>query len=497
MSDPEVSAPAAQPARAPAPPRGVDIIQVLTTAVQKGGSDIVFTVGSKPRIRIGGKLRIYGEEVLTPEVTKKMLYSLLNDDQRTFFEENWEIDLAVNIKNVGRFRLNGFRQRGHVAAVLRSIPSKLPTCEQLQLPPVLVDIADYPRGLVLVTGPTGSGKSTLLAALINKINSEKEVHIISIEDPVEFVHPHARAVVEQREVGSDTKSFKAALKYILRQNPDVILVGEMRDPETIGAAITLAETGHLVFSTLHTQTCAQTMDRIIDAFPHEAQNQVRSQLALTLKAVVSQTLLPVPDGGKCVAAREIMIVTPAIAALLREGKGHMITNAIQTGRAQGMITMEDSINGLIENNLADVKVAMARINQVRTYTSKDGGGLPAAKPVEEEQKRPAGPMEVEDMPDVGSAVPTPSRPGSSMDSSSPLGMGDLPDLKPGWQPVVLVLLVLALAGGVFASSQGKAAPFPSKYAFGAAAALAVVWVLRYQAERKRALAALRRMINES
>jgi twitching motility protein PilT len=474
----------------PVAPRGVDIIQVLTTAVSKGGSDIVFTVGSKPRIRIGGRLRTYGDEVLTPEVTKKMLYSLLTDDQRAHFEEHMEIDLAVNIKNVGRFRLNGFRQRGHVAAALRSIPTKLPTVAQLDLPQAVQDIADYPRGLVLVTGPTGSGKSTLLAALLAKINAERECHIITIEDPIEFVHPHIKAVVQQREVGADTRSFANALKYILRQSPDVILVGEMRDPETISAAITLAETGHLVFSTLHTQNCAQTMDRIIDSFPHEAQSQIRSQLALTLKAVVSQCLIPTPDGTKCAAAREIMVVTPAISSLIREGKGHMIGNSIQTGRAMGMITMETSIQELIDQNKVDEKAAVAKMNALRSYTPT-GAKAPTPMTEKKEGEKPPpppvsdAPSDVDDMPSVSA-------------TAAPAPVAKKPEYTPNLdmpvQPGIIAGVVISLLATLFAVFKPKSAPYPWAAAAGVLGVFAAIYGVRFYKAKVRIRDEIRKML---
>jgi|GEM_PF-1139791 len=440
----ERAAPATSPsAPAPVPPRaasrGIDIVQILATAVQKGGSDVIFTVGSKPRIRIGGRLRGYGEEILTPEATKRTLYSLLNEEQKSHFEEDWEVDASVSIKNVGRFRLNGFRQRGHVAAALRVIPSKMPTVEGLELPRAIIDIADYPRGLVLVTGPTGSGKSTLLAALINKINTDRECHIITVEDPIEFVHPHIRSVVEQREIGADSKSFGNALKYMLRQNPDVILVGEMRDRETIQAAITLAETGHLVFSTLHTQTCAQTMDRIIDSFPAESQNQIRAQLSLTVKAVVCQSLLPAPDGNRCVAAREIMFITPAVASLIREGKQHMLGHCIQTGRAQGMITMEAHIKELLEQGSVDPKVAMARLSALENYgigVSETKVDDPFAKPdrPKSTENQPVKISSVEDVPSVSQRT--------FASAATERGRGSVADIPR--QPFVLVLAAISL-----------------------------------------------------
>jgi len=479
--------PAAAPVRPPS--KGVDIIQVLTTAVQKGGSDIIFTVGSKPRIRIGGRLRAYGEDILTPEVTKRMLYSLLTDDQKAHFEEHWEIDASVAIKNVGRFRLNGFRQRGHIGAALRSIPTKMPTTQSLGLPQVLVDIADYPRGLVLVTGPTGSGKSTLLASLINKINSERECHIITIEDPIEFVHSHIKSVIEQREVGADTRTFGHALKYILRQSPDVILLGEMRDRETIQAAITLAETGHLVFSTLHTQTCAQTMDRVIDSFPHEAQNQIRAQLSLTLKTVVCQTLIPTPDGSRCVAAREIMINTPGIASLIREGKQHMITNSIQTGRAQGMMTMEASITDLMKEGLCDPMAATAKINAIRTYGMSDvkGGATPKVTLVEDQ--KPSEVSRVDDMPEV---------PDPASAQVVKKVVKELPPLPPiPIQPVVIALILASLAAAGYAWKMALKSPIKLPWAIGAAVVFVIVYVVRLQvAKKERRQAEIRRMLGD-
>ena len=293
-SPPSPVAQAQAGASAPTPrpiAKGIDLIQVLTTAVQKNGSDVVFTAGTKPRIRIGGRLRTFGDEVLTPESVKRVLYSLLTDDQKAHFEETLEIDLAVELRGVGRFRLNGFRQRGHAAAVLRLIPAQLPSVQSLELPQVIQDIADYPRGLVLVTGPTGSGKSTLLAALLAKINTVRKGHIITIEDPIEFVHQHKGCVVNQREVNSDTKSFPDALKYVLRQDPDVILIGEMRDRETIAAALTIAETGHLALATLHTNSTFETINRIVDVFPNGQQNQIRSQLSFCLSGVMTLDLV--------------------------------------------------------------------------------------------------------------------------------------------------------------------------------------------------------------
>lgn len=339
----------------------MDIISLMTTAVKEGGSDILFSVGSPPVIRYQGDLKRYGDEMLTPELCKKMVYSLLTDEQKQRFEEEKELDLSISIKNVGRFRVNAYRQRGYIGAAFRVIMSKIPSIKDLDLPQVVQEFTQFPQGLVLVTGPTGSGKSTTLAALIDKINQERSCHMITIEDPIEFVHPHKGSVVDQREVGKDTLGFANALKYVLRQDPDVILVGEMRDLETIAASLTLAETGHLVFSTLHTQSAAQTIDRIIDVFPPYQQQQIRIQLSLSLKAVVSQQLLPKVGTLGRVAAREIMVVTHAIGNLVREGKTYMITNAIQTGRMQGMVTMDDALLTLWRRGTISRETVMSKI----------------------------------------------------------------------------------------------------------------------------------------
>jgi len=339
----------------------VDIIELLRKAVKQGASDIIFSVGVPPVLRFQGKLRPYGKEPLTPGLTKAMVYSLLDDEQKATYEENHELDLSISIKNTGRFRVNCYRQQGFVGAAFRVIMSDIPSAEELQLPNIIQEFTNLHQGLVLVTGPTGSGKSTTLAALINKINKQKKLHIITIEDPIEYVHTHDRCVVDQREVGNDTPSFKSALKYVLRQDPDVILVGEMRDLETIAAALTLAETGHLVFSTLHTQNAASTIDRVVDVFPAYQQQQIRVQLSLSLKAVVSQQLLPCRDGFSRVAAREIMTMTPAISHLVRDGKSHMIPNVIQTSAHEGMLTMDDCLLALLQDGSISPEVAISKM----------------------------------------------------------------------------------------------------------------------------------------
>ena len=334
-----------------------DLLQIL---MDRGASDLHITTGTYPQIRLSGKLTKLTElEVMTPQDTQRLAYSVLNEAQKQKFEEENELDLSFGIQNLARFRCNVYRQRGAVAAAIRVIPFKIRSFDELNLPPIVQQFADRPKGLILVTGPTGSGKSTTLAAMIDKINSERAEHIMTIEDPIEFVHPHKRCVVNQREVFADTHSFKNALKSILRQDPDVVLVGEMRDLETISAALTIAETGHLTFGTLHTNSCAQTMNRIIDVFPTEQQAQVRAQLSLVLEGVLSQSLVPKIGGGR-VMALEIMVTTPAIRNLIREEKIHQIYSAMQSGQKFGMHTMNQSLVELIKQRLITREEAMNR-----------------------------------------------------------------------------------------------------------------------------------------
>jgi twitching motility protein PilT len=314
-------------------------------------------------VRISGRLVPGGYETpLGPEETKTLIYSILTDDQKAKFEEEHELDFSIGITGVSRFRVNIFMQRGSVAGVFRTIGETIPSFDDLALSDTVRELALLPRGLVLVTGPTGCGKSTTLAAVINLINQEREGHILTIEDPIEFVHGHNRCTVNQRELGSDTYSFPRALKAVLREDPNVVLVGEMRDLETIAAALTLAETGHLVLSTLHTQDAAQTVDRIIDVFPPYQQEQIRVMVASCLKGVVSQLLLPRADGEGRVAAREVMVVTAGIAAIIREGKTHQIYSAIQTGANMGMCTMEKSLAGLVAAGLISEEDALSKAN---------------------------------------------------------------------------------------------------------------------------------------
>jgi twitching motility protein PilT len=315
------------------------------------------TVGSPPVIRVDGKLQRTKHDVLNSEQTKKLAYSMLNEKQKMKFEQNSELDFSFGIEQMSRFRCNLFMQRGNVAVVLRQIPYEILTFEQLGLPKVIAEFANLPRGLILVTGPTGSGKSTTLASIIDKINKERAVHIITVEDPIEYLHRHQKALVNQREVYSDTNSFATALKYALREDPDVVLIGEMRDLETIEAALSISETGHLAFATLHTNSAAESINRIVDSFPTNQQEQIRVSLSFSLQAIVSQTLIPKIGGGRTVAM-EIMIATPAIRALIRDDKIHQLYSMIQSGQKYGMKTMNQSLAELYESSKIAINDAM-------------------------------------------------------------------------------------------------------------------------------------------
>ncbi|MCX5781743.1 MAG: type IV pilus twitching motility protein PilT [Elusimicrobia bacterium] len=337
------------------------MINILKTAVQKGASDVHMVIGRPPMVRIRGSVTSLDDfPVLTKDSSKDLIYSILTDFQKSKFEESMELDCSFSLQGVSRFRVNVLQQKNGVEAVLRVISSRIPTPEEIDLNPVILQFAELPRGLVLVTGPTGSGKSTTLACLINIINQKRHEHILTIEDPIEYVYEGLNCIVRQREVGEQTKSFHSALRTALRQDPDIVLIGEMRDLETISAALTIAETGHLAFATLHTTDAAQTVDRIIDVFPPHQQQQVRVQLSTTLKVVVSQTLLPKSDGFGRVAAREIMVVTPAISNLIREGKTHQIYSAIETGGKFGMISLDRALLELVEGNLISKEDAIAK-----------------------------------------------------------------------------------------------------------------------------------------
>ncbi|HCE44323.1 MAG TPA: hypothetical protein DET40_12315 [Lentisphaeria bacterium] len=340
----------------------INMKRLLHSAVSNGASDLIITAGHSPCLRINGELNPLATEPLSPSDTKRLLFSVLNAKQREIFEERREVDFALSVnvmkKNEDgtvdsspfRFRVNGFYQRGSVASAIRVIPKRIPPPEELGLPKTLVNMMDKHQGLILITGPTGHGKSTTMASLINRINETRACHIITVEDPIEYVHGNKKAVIEQREVYADTLSFANALKYVLRQDPDVILVGEMRDTETIGAALTAAETGHLVLATLHTNDAAQSIDRIIDSFPAHQQNQIRLQLSGTVLGIVAQRLLPRRDGKGRVAAFEVLVGTPAIRATIREGKSHLIASIIETMSKDGMITMDKALKELYTSN---------------------------------------------------------------------------------------------------------------------------------------------------
>lgn len=320
---------------------------LLEEVVKKKASDLHLQVGLPPMLRVDGKLMpVAGAEALNEEAVETLIFTILDEDQKQILLKDKEFDFSFAFGDLGRFRVNAFHERGNIAAALRLIPNEILSIEQLGLPPVVSKFADYPRGLVLVTGPTGSGKSTTLAAMINKINQERSSHIITIEDPIEYLHKSHRSVVVQREVHYDTYSFSAALRSALRQDPDVVLIGEMRDLETIAAAITIAETGHLVLATLHTNSAAQSIDRMIDVFPPHQQPQIRSQLSNILMAVCSQRLLPVIGGGR-IAASEVLVATPAVRNIIREGKTHQLDAVIQTGTEFGMQSMDKTLAGLI------------------------------------------------------------------------------------------------------------------------------------------------------
>lgn len=321
---------------------------LLEEVIRKKASDLHLQVDLKPMLRIDGSLTpVPGFGVLDEEAVEKLVFAILDEDQQQILSKDKEFDFSFAFGDLGRFRVNAFHERGNLAAALRLIPNEIQTIQSLRMPAIVSNFADYPRGLVLITGPTGSGKSTTLAAIIDKINTEKSHHIITIEDPIEFTHKSKKSVIVQREVHYDTYSFSAALRSSLRQDPDVVLIGEMRDLETISAAITIAETGHLVFATLHTNSAAQSIDRMVDVFPPHQQPQVRAQLANILMAICSQRLVPMIGGGRAVAA-EILVATPAVRNIIREGKSHQLDAVIQTGADQGMQSMDKTLVGLVQ-----------------------------------------------------------------------------------------------------------------------------------------------------
>jgi twitching motility protein PilT len=335
--------------------------QLLKAMVDKGGSDLHITTGSPPQLRVDGELVPLKMAPLSAVETKQLCYSVLTDAQKAKFEEDNELDLSFGVKQLARFRANVYMQRGAVAGAFRTIPFKILSFQELGLPPVVTELSKKPRGLVLVTGPTGSGKSTTLASIIDKINTDRHEHIMTIEDPIEYLHPHKNCLVNQREVGADTRSFKTALKYILRQDPDVVLVGEMRDLETIEAALVIAETGHICFGTLHTNSCVQTINRILDVFPPFQQPQVRAQLSFVIEGVMSQALIPRAGQAGRTLALEVMVPNAAIRNLIREDKVHQIYSSMQVGQAKyGMQTFNQSLASLVVKRLITQDEAFGR-----------------------------------------------------------------------------------------------------------------------------------------
>ena len=356
--------------------------ELLQALVQNDGSDLHITTDTPPQIRVNGRLSALDLPTLGPADTKALAYSVLTDQQKKRFEEDLELDFSFGIRGIARFRCNVFNQRGAVAAVYRVIPEKIKGFNELGLPPVLATLAEKPRGLVLVTGPTGSGKSTTLAAMIDKINDERHDHIITIEDPIEFVHPHKNCLVNQREVHADTQGFANALRAALREDPDIVLIGELRDLETIESALRIAETGHLTFATLHTNSAAQTINRIIDVFPAHQQGQIRTQLSLVMEGIVCQTLLPRSDGKGRVVALEIMVPSPAIRNLIRDDKVHQIYATMQTGQEKlGMQTMNQSLATLYQKRLITLETAMGASSlrdELEQMIARGAGVVPGA-----------------------------------------------------------------------------------------------------------------------
>jgi twitching motility protein PilT len=328
----------------------LNLRSLLQEMIDREASDLHITVGERPKLRVDGQMTDASvEDVLTPKDTITLAYSVLTENQKKRFELEDELDFSFGLENLARFRGNVFKQRGCVAMVLRMIPFSVRTLDELGLPPIARKLMERPRGLVLVTGPTGSGKSTTLAAMVDLLNKNRRGHIITVEDPIEFIHRHQGCLVNQREIGTDTKSFASALKYVLREDPDIILVGEMRDLETISAALTIAETGHLVLGTLHTNSAAESINRIVDVFPANQQPQIRAQLAFVLEGVLTQSLIQRANGKGRVMAMEIIVATPAIRALIRDDKVHQIYSALQAGKKHGMQTMTDSLYQLYMN----------------------------------------------------------------------------------------------------------------------------------------------------
>jgi len=387
-----------QPINSPPKPQGVNLRALLEEMVSRNASDLHIVAAERPKLRIDGDITNSSVDYeMSPKDTLQLAYSVLTEQQKKRFELEDELDFSFGIQNLARFRGNVFKQRGCVSMVVRQIPHTIKTFEQLGLPGSIAKMAEKPRGLVLVTGPTGSGKSTTLAAMIDKINRERKGHIITVEDPIEFIHKHQSCIVNQREIGSDTKSFANALKYALREDPDTILIGEMRDLETIAAALTIAETGHLAFATLHTNSAAEAINRIIDVFPSHQQSQVRAQLAFVLEGIVTQTLLPKAKGKGRVMAAEILVVTPAIRALIRDDKVHQIYSSMQAGKKWGMQTLNDALYALYMNGeviaeeclrvSGDPTEFQRMIGQLPVGDEANNGKSPSPRPVTSATKR--------------------------------------------------------------------------------------------------------------
>ena len=357
-----------------------DFADILLEVIDAGASDLHLTVGAPPMVREKGRLRPLDYPKMTSQDTREIVYSILNNDQRKKLENEWQIDLSYSVPSKARFRVNAYFQRASIGAVMRTIPQDIPAFESLGLPDILKDFTRKPRGFVLVTGPTGSGKSTTLASMIDMINEARHEHIMTVEDPIEFLHRHKNCVVNQRELGADAQSFALALKSALRQDPDVILVGEMRDLETMSTAITAAETGHLVFATLHTQDTSQTVDRIVDSFPPSQQHQVRTQLSIALQGIVTQQLLPTADGQGRICACEVLVPTPAVRNLIREGKTHQLYSALQTGGSHGMQTMDSALADLVRGGVITRQLAESRSSTPEELKRLLENGVPASAP---------------------------------------------------------------------------------------------------------------------
>jgi twitching motility protein PilT len=350
-----------------------ELVDILKATAQAGASDLHLVIGKPPMVRLQGVIQpLPGLAAISADECKQMIYSILYEDQRARFEEHWELDCSFTLPGISRFRVNVFMQKNGVAAVLRTISSKIPTPQEIGLMPAMANLVDLPRGLVLVTGPTGSGKTTTLACMIELINQKHKKHVLTVEDPIEFVYEDKNSIILQREVGQQTKSFADALKHSLRQDPDVILIGEMRDLETIQLAITAAETGHLCFGTLHTQDAPSTIDRIIDVFPPHQQQQIRIQVSTVLQAVISQTLIPRKDGQGRACAREFMRGTTAVGSIIRDGKTHLLYSAIEAGNKVGMISMDQYLAFLVKSNVVAIEEACAVAHDPSTVRQLSG-----------------------------------------------------------------------------------------------------------------------------